>query len=124
MTLDSQLNIVLTTRSSKKKNQQAIGCEYSGIDLDGSQLNILPAAGAHRELRDRFIAARNGKPPWSTNAFVHTVQEIEHHDVVSSGIFADEFSNKNPRERTKQALPTLEDAMEAYMVEVLAESDM
>ena len=36
----------------------------------------------------------------------------------------DKVSDKNPREWTKQALTTLEDAPGAYMVEVLAESDM
>jgi len=46
---------------------------------------------------------------------------IEHHDVVSSGIFSDKFAEKHPREWTKQALSTLEDATEAYMVEVTAE---
>jgi len=34
---------------------------------------------------------------------LRTVCEIEHHDVVSSGIFADEFPDKRPREWTKQA---------------------
>jgi len=72
-------------------------------------------------LRNKFIAARNGKPPWSTKAFVRTVREVEHHDVVSSGIFPDEFADKHPREWTKQALVTLEEATEAYMVEVTAE---
>jgi len=46
---------------------------------------------------------------------------MEHYHVVSSGIFADEFPDKYPREWTKQALITLEEATEAYMVEVLAE---
>ena len=64
---------------------------------------------------NEFIAARNGKPPWSTKAFVRTVRKIEHHDVVSSGIFADEFPDKHPREWTKQALITSEEAKEAYM---------
>jgi len=49
------------------------------------------------------------------------VREIEHHDIVSSGIFADEFPDKRPREWTKQALITLEEATEAYMVEVTAQ---
>jgi len=66
--------------------------------------------------------ARNGKPPWSRNAFVRIVREIEHHDVVSSGIVADEFRDKGPLEWAKQALKTLEEAMESYMVEVIAES--
>ena len=75
-------------------------------------------------LREQCIAARNEKPPWSTKAIVRTVRETENHDVVSAGIFAEEFIDKNPREWTKQALTTLEDATEAYMVEVMAESNM
>jgi hypothetical protein len=67
------------------------------------------------------MAARNRKLPWSTEVFVRTVHEIEHHDVVSSGIFEDEFPDKRPCEWMKQALNTLEEAMEAYMVEVTAE---
>jgi len=47
-------------------------------------------------------------------------REIEHHDVVSSGIFADEFPDEHPRESAKQALITLEAATEAYTVEVSA----
>jgi len=85
---------------------------------------ISHTAGVRWELREQFIAARNGKPPWSTKAFVRTVREIKHHDVVSTGIFADEFGDKNPWEWTKQRLTTLEDAMEVYMVEVMAESTM
>jgi hypothetical protein len=54
-------------------------------------------------------------------AFVCTVRESEHHDVVSSGVFADEFADKHPHERTKQALITLQEATEAYMLEVTAE---
>jgi len=82
------------------------------------------AAGVRRELRDQFLAARNRKPRWSTKAFVSTVREIKHPDVGSSGIFADEFSDKNPQEWIKQALTTLEDSTEAYMVEVMAISNM
>jgi len=55
-------------------------------------------------------------------ALVPTVREIEHHDVVSSGILADEFGDKCAREWTKKALNTLEKATEAYMVEVIADS--
>jgi hypothetical protein len=54
-------------------------------------------------------------------AFVRTVREIEHHDVVSCWISSDEFPDKHPREWTKQALLTLEEATEVYMVEVIAE---
>jgi len=46
---------------------------------------------------------------------------MEHHDVVSSEMFLDEFPDKHPREWTKQALITPEEAIEAYMVEVTAE---
>jgi hypothetical protein len=49
------------------------------------------------------------------------VRETEHPDVVSSGIFADEFPDKRPHEWKKQALMTLEEATEAYMLEVTAE---
>jgi hypothetical protein len=77
--------------------------------------------GVRKELRNEFIGAHNGKPPWSTKAFVRTVREIEHHNVVSSGIFQDEFPDKRPRKWTKQALITSEDATEAYMVVVTAE---
>ena len=62
---------------------------------------ILNAASERRELRDKFLAAPSGKPPWSTKAYVRTVRKIEHPDVVSSGIFADKFSDKNPQEWTK-----------------------
>jgi hypothetical protein len=49
------------------------------------------------------------------------LREIEHHDVLSSGIFADEFRHKGPRECTKQALTTLDEATQSYMVEVIVE---
>jgi hypothetical protein len=54
-------------------------------------------------------------------AGVRTVREIKHHDVVSSGIFADEFPDKHPHEWSKEALTMLEEATEVYMVEVTAE---
>jgi len=55
------------------------------------------------------------------NAFVRTVWEIEHHDVVSSGIFAGEFGDKRPWEWTKKASNIVAEATEAYMVEVIAD---
>jgi hypothetical protein len=61
------------------------------------------------------------KPPWPTKAFISTVREIKHLDVVSSGILADEFLDKRPHEWMKQGLITFEEATEAYMVEVTAE---
>jgi len=53
-------------------------------------------------------------------AFVRTVREMEHHDVISSAMFADKFSDTNPHVWMKQALITLEEATETYMVEVIA----
>jgi len=44
------------------------------------------------------------------------------YDVVSSGIMSKVFRDKNSWEWTKQALITLEEACETYMVEVIAES--
>ena len=54
--------------------------------------------------------------------FIWTVHEDEHHDDVSSGIFADKFGDKHPQEWTKQALNSLEGATELYMVEVTSDS--
>jgi len=66
-------------------------------------------------------AALNGKPPCLTEAFVCTVCEIEHGDVVSSGILAEELHDKRALQWTKPASNTLEKATESYMVEVIAE---
>jgi hypothetical protein len=49
-----------------------------------------------------------------------TASDIENWDLVSSGIIPDEVTDKNPREWTKQALITSEEATEVYMVEVVA----
>ena len=111
--MNTQLKTLSRTGSSRNKTQHAISCEYSRLNVDDRQLMISHAAGVHTELRDQFLATRNGKPRWSTTAFACTVHEIEHHDEVSSVIFADEFGNENPREWTNQTLTTLEDAMEA-----------
>jgi hypothetical protein len=46
----------------------------------------------------------------------------KHHDVVSSGIFVEEFHDKHPREWAKHAFITLTETMEVYMVEVTATS--
>jgi len=122
MTQDAHLKMVHKTGSSTNKKQHAVGCEYIHTAVHGCHLTVYHAAGVLRELRDQFIAARNRKPPWSTKAFVCIVCEVEDHNVVSFGIFADEFCDKHSREWTKQALITLEEATEAYMVEVIAES--
>jgi hypothetical protein len=94
-------------------------CESIHIGVDDSQLGIEPSAGVHRELCDQFIASCNGKHPWLTKAIVCKVREIEHHDVVSSEVFANEFCDKCPQEWTKQALQTLEEAMKSHMVEII-----
>jgi len=90
--------------------------------VKGCQLTIYHAAGVCRELCDQFIASPIGKCPWSTKSFVLTVGGIERNDVARSGIFADGFCDKHPREWTKHALITLDEATEVYMVEVIAQS--
>ena len=122
MTQDAHLTIIRKTGSSKNKQTQTVGCNYIHIVVNSRQLIVWHTTGVCRQLRDQFLAACNGKPLWSTKAFVHAVREIEHHDVVSSGIFGDEFPDKNPRERTKQASITFGEATEAYMVDVIAKS--
>ena len=124
MTLDAHLKVVRKSRNSKDRKQQAIGCDCCRIEVDSRQLTMEHTAGVWRELCDQFMAACNGKPPWVTAALIRTVHEIECHDVVSLAIVRDKVSDKLPREWTKQALTTLEDATEAYMVAVIAKSDV
>jgi len=90
--------------------------------VNGRQFTLKGTAGVLRDLGDQYIAGRNGKPPSSTKPFVRIVCEIEHHEVVSTGIVADESPDKHPHEWTKQTLISLEEAMEAYTVEVIAAS--
>jgi len=116
--------MVCRTGSSEDQNQHAIPYRCSRIEVDGRQVTIYHTAGVHEQLRYQFISTHNGKPAWSTEVFVCTFREIEHHDVVSSGILDDGFCDKHPQEGTKQASTTVEDATEAYIVEVIAESDM
>jgi hypothetical protein len=66
--------------------------------------------------------ARKGITPRSTKQSVRTDRVIEHHVVIISGILEDKFCDKGPREWTKQALKSLEEAMELNMNEVIAES--
>jgi hypothetical protein len=122
MTQDAALNKVRKIKSKQNRKQHAIGCESSHICVNDRQLRILPTAGIRRELRDHFIDSHNSKPPWSTKAFIHTVRQIEHHHVDSSGSFTDEFHDKRPWEYTKQALKTVEEATKSYMVEVIPQS--
>jgi len=122
MPLDAHLNIVRKTRGSRKKQQHTIQWEYIHTMVNGRQLTVWCTAGECRELRDYCITPRNGKPPWSTMAVVRTVHKIKHHDVVGSGIIANETCHKHPRECTKQASITFEQATEAYIVEAIAKS--
>jgi len=69
-----------------------------------------------------LITARDGRPPWSTKASVHTVREIEPDNIVSSRIMAEEFYDKCLRDWLNWAFKTCEEATESYMVEVTAES--
>jgi hypothetical protein len=50
------------------------------------------------------------------------VHEIKYHDVVSSGIFAYGFPGKHPPEWPEQDLIMSDEAMEAYIVELIAAS--
>jgi hypothetical protein len=101
MTQDAHVKSVRNTDSRRNRKHHAVGCEYIHIDASGLQLSVYCGVGVRRELRNEVIPACNVRPPWSTKAFVSTVCEIAHHDVVSSGIFADEFPDKHPREWTK-----------------------
>jgi len=69
MTQDAHLKIVRKTGSSENKKQHAVACEYIYMEANGGQLTVERTAGVHRELRNEFIAARNGKPPWLPAAF-------------------------------------------------------
>jgi len=95
---------------------------YIHIMVNSHQLPVQRTVGLSRELYDQSIAARYGKPTCSTMAIVPTVTKVEHHDVVSSVIFAHQFPEKHPCEWNNQALITLEEATEVYMVEVMAKS--
>ena len=98
ITQDAHIKIVRKTGTRKNKNQHSVGCDCIHIEAIGSQLTVSRTVGVCRELCNEFSTVRNGKPPWLTKAFVHTVREIAHHNVVSSGIFTNEFPDKHPRE--------------------------
>ena len=100
MTQDTHFKIVRKTGNSKNRKQHTIRCESIHLEVDDCQLTVLRTAGVRRELRDQFIAGHNGKPLWSTRAFVRSVRKIEHHDVFNSAIFAHQFGDKRPREWT------------------------
>jgi len=120
MTQEAYSNIVRKFGILKSKKQQAVGCAYIHITVNSPQLTMSSTAYIVRGLRDKFITARNRKPATLTKAFVHTVGEITHHNVVSSRIFADEFCYKHPQQWTRLALIMLEECTEADIVEVIA----
>ena len=122
MTQDAYSKMIHKTGSGKNESQRAIGCDYIHKMAKGPRLFVCCTVSVRRELRNQSIAAHNRNLPWSTKAFVCTFLKIKHHYVVNSGTFADEFRDMHPREWTKQSLITFEEATEAYMVEVIAES--
>jgi hypothetical protein len=48
-------------------------------------------SGEHRVLCDQSKIVCNGKPAGPPKAFVYTVWEVEHQDVVSAGIIAEQY---------------------------------
>jgi len=124
MTLDTQSQLISQTGSRNNNMHHARRCEYSRIKVNGHQLMIWHAPAVHRELRDQSISACNEKNPWSITECVRAVSNIDHRDVVSSGIAADHLSDSHPREWTIMASTIWESAMEASTVEVIAESAM
>jgi len=101
------------TGIGKHKKQYAIGSDYTHIEVDGSQLTWNCTAGIARELCEQFVVAPNKKPTCLPKAFIRMVHEVEHYDVVSSGLFADQFHEKCPWQCTKWALNILKEATEA-----------
>jgi len=122
MTLDAHLKIVHRTRGSRNMMQHAIGCGELQMEVGGSHPTIECTAGIRRERHDQFIATTNGKSPWSTKPNVCTVRKIKYHEGVSTGIFTHKFRDKCPWAWAKQAVKTLEEAAESYMVEVIADA--
>jgi hypothetical protein len=106
-TQDAHLNMVCRTGSRTNKLQHAVECEYINTVVNGRQFTVYHTPGVSCELPYQCIAASNGKPPWSTKAFLCTVCESEHDVVVSSRMLVDEFPNEHPRESTKKDLITL-----------------
>jgi len=102
MTQDEYLKIVHKTGSSKNKKQHPIECQYIHVEVNSRQLAIYHTAGIRSELRNQFIAARNGRHPWSIEAYFHAVCETEHHHAVSSRIFADAFLIRVPESGTNR----------------------
>jgi len=62
------------------------------------------------------------KPPLSTKLFIRALPGIKHRDVIGFKSLANDIHDTHRCDWTKQASMTLEEATEAYMVEVIAES--
>jgi len=120
MSQHGHLTIICKNGSSTNRKQYAVACEFIHTVVNSHQLPIYYAVGIRWELRDQFIAARNGKQQWSTKAIDRTVCKTDNHEVVSSGMFRNIFCDKLPQEWINQAVITLEEATETYMVEVIA----
>jgi len=103
ITQDAHLKIDRRTGSSKNEIQHALEGGYIHIVINSHQRNVSCTAGVCRVLHDQFIAACNGKPTWSTKAFVCTVHKMGHHDVVSSEIFLCALPDEHPWEWANQS---------------------
>jgi hypothetical protein len=91
MIQDANLKIVCTTGNSTNTKQHAVRWQCIQTMVNGRQLTRYHTAGVCRWICDQVIAARNGKPPCPTEGFIRTVRESKDHDIITSGIFLDEF---------------------------------
>lgn len=122
MTEDVHVKIVRETCRSKNEEQYAVECKYVHNVVNSCQIIRQHQVGLCRELCDQYIFALNGKPPRSMKAFVYTVRQLEHHDVIHSGFLDNGFRYQHPQEWTRYTLITSEEATDAYMVEVVVDS--
>jgi len=102
--------------------QHVIECELTHIGVDGYQQTIQFTAGIWRDLSEQQKAAYNGNPPSSSMGICCISLEIERHCSIISGIVLSDFHVNHVWQYTKQALNTVENAMEAYVVGVPAKS--
>jgi hypothetical protein len=121
MTLVEHLKIVRKTGSSKNKMLHGVGCESIHIKAMRCQLSLKYTPGVGREVSNEFIAAHDCNAPLASKADFRTVRKIEHHDLVRAGNFTDVFPEKHRHKCMKQACITLDESMEAYMIDVTAE---
>jgi len=120
----AHLQIVCKVECSEIKKRHAIGCDYRQVDVDGCWLALTSTTGEYRELHDRFIAAHIRTPLRSSKTFVHTFWTMDHPDVVSSGICPTYFCAKHLRDWMKQAFSLVKDAIDLYMVAIIAKFDI